>query len=325
MVNAASVPAAIVPAARRATWPRSPTPCAATPPGRPPRPRPPAPGPARQKRPLRGRSKDAHGSQPPRTGGRTATPGSTRPPDMLLAQWPDAKGLRRRRLRGEDPRQGDPHRSPPTLSGHQDPQGGPAAPSKDTARPCCLADAGERARAPSPSPPACSPSSAKAKTRPACSPAKATPSAPTAASSWSPKACPPSACPPPSTRSRCTATPPTCVPDIYGKIGNSGVSIATLDDMKVLYDGFDLATDHLGVDDHQRPGADHPVPHEHGHRPAARQVQGRQRPRPDRRRSARRSAPGCWPTCAARCRPTSSRKTRARTPASSRPSSRSRR
>ncbi|WP_126444073.1 fused isobutyryl-CoA mutase/GTPase IcmF [Sulfuricystis multivorans] len=30
-------------------------------------------------------------------------------------------------------------------------------------------------------------------------------------------------------------------PDIYGKIGNSGVSIATLDDMKALYDGFDLA------------------------------------------------------------------------------------
>ncbi len=29
-------------------------------------------------------------------------------------------------------------------------------------------------------------------------------------------------------------------PDIYGKVGNSGVSIASLDDMKVLYDGFDL-------------------------------------------------------------------------------------
>ena len=29
-------------------------------------------------------------------------------------------------------------------------------------------------------------------------------------------------------------------PDIYGKIGNSGVSIATLDDMKSLYDNFDL-------------------------------------------------------------------------------------
>ncbi len=29
-------------------------------------------------------------------------------------------------------------------------------------------------------------------------------------------------------------------PDIYGKVGNSGVSIATLDDMKELYKGFDL-------------------------------------------------------------------------------------
>ena len=29
-------------------------------------------------------------------------------------------------------------------------------------------------------------------------------------------------------------------PDIYGKVGNSGVSVATLDDMKVLYGGFDL-------------------------------------------------------------------------------------
>ena len=30
-------------------------------------------------------------------------------------------------------------------------------------------------------------------------------------------------------------------PDIYGKIGNSGVSVATLDDAKILYSGFDLA------------------------------------------------------------------------------------
>jgi isobutyryl-CoA mutase len=29
-------------------------------------------------------------------------------------------------------------------------------------------------------------------------------------------------------------------PDIYGKVGTSGVSVATLDDMKQLYDGFDL-------------------------------------------------------------------------------------
>jgi methylmalonyl-CoA mutase len=31
-------------------------------------------------------------------------------------------------------------------------------------------------------------------------------------------------------------------PDIYGRIGNSGVSIATLDDMKRLYSGFDLCS-----------------------------------------------------------------------------------
>ncbi len=33
---------------------------------------------------------------------------------------------------------------------------------------------------------------------------------------------------------------PDVRPDIYGKVGNSGVSIATLDDMGVLYSGFDL-------------------------------------------------------------------------------------
>ena len=33
---------------------------------------------------------------------------------------------------------------------------------------------------------------------------------------------------------------PAVRPDIFGKIGNSGVSVATLDDMKKLYSGFDL-------------------------------------------------------------------------------------
>ncbi|MFM2073788.1 MAG: Methylmalonyl-CoA mutase [Pseudomonadota bacterium] len=33
---------------------------------------------------------------------------------------------------------------------------------------------------------------------------------------------------------------PDLRPDIYGKVGNSGVNVATLDDMKVLYSGFDL-------------------------------------------------------------------------------------
>ncbi|MCU1587356.1 MAG: methylmalonyl-CoA mutase, large subunit, partial [Frankiales bacterium] len=36
-------------------------------------------------------------------------------------------------------------------------------------------------------------------------------------------------------------------PDIYGKVGTSGVSIATLDDMKVLYDGFDLCSPDTSV------------------------------------------------------------------------------
>src|SRR5437016_5988928 len=36
-------------------------------------------------------------------------------------------------------------------------------------------------------------------------------------------------------------------PDIYGKVGNSGVSIATLDDMKVLYSSFDLCNPSTSV------------------------------------------------------------------------------
>ncbi|MEZ2309556.1 fused isobutyryl-CoA mutase/GTPase IcmF [Paraburkholderia sp. RCC_158] len=36
-------------------------------------------------------------------------------------------------------------------------------------------------------------------------------------------------------------------PDIYGKVGNSGVSVATLDDMHVLYDGFDLCAPETSV------------------------------------------------------------------------------
>jgi isobutyryl-CoA mutase len=40
---------------------------------------------------------------------------------------------------------------------------------------------------------------------------------------------------------------PDLRPDIYGKVGNSGVSIATLDDMKVLYSGFDLTSPSTSV------------------------------------------------------------------------------
>jgi len=40
---------------------------------------------------------------------------------------------------------------------------------------------------------------------------------------------------------------PAVRPDIYGKVGNSGVSIATLDDLKVLYSGFDLTAPNTSV------------------------------------------------------------------------------
>ena len=40
---------------------------------------------------------------------------------------------------------------------------------------------------------------------------------------------------------------PDLRPDIYGKVGNSGVSIATLDDLKVLYSGFDLTAPNTSV------------------------------------------------------------------------------
>jgi methylmalonyl-CoA mutase len=40
---------------------------------------------------------------------------------------------------------------------------------------------------------------------------------------------------------------PDIRPDIYGKIGTSGVSICSLDDIKILYDGFDLSAPNTSV------------------------------------------------------------------------------
>src|ERR687890_572560 len=40
---------------------------------------------------------------------------------------------------------------------------------------------------------------------------------------------------------------PDTRPDVYGKVGTSGVSIATLEDMKVLYGGFDLTSPSTSV------------------------------------------------------------------------------
>ena len=82
---------------------------------------------------------------------------------------------------------------------------------------------------------------------------------------------------------------PALRPDIYGKVGNSGVSIATLDDMEVLYSGFDLTEpEHLGQHDDQRPGADDPGDvHQHRDRPEARGVPRREEARAERRRGGR--------------------------------------
>jgi methylmalonyl-CoA mutase len=112
-------------------------------------------------------------------------------------------------------------------------------------------------------------------------------------------------------------------PDIYGKVGTSGVSVATLDDMRELYAGFDLTSPTTSVS----MTINGPAPTilafflntvmdraveawatENGREPSA------------RRRTASVLVP--WPRCAARSRPTSSRRTRARTPACSPRSSR---
>ena len=157
-------------------------------------------------------------------------------------------------------------------------------------------------------------------------------------------------------------------PDIYGRIGNSGVSIASLDDMKRLYSGFDLCAPSTSVSMtingpapmilamFMNTAIDQQVERwlrENGrwdeargaHREAVRGPRTRRATAASCRRattapgsacsasaampsSTRRPTRGSAPTrsraCAARCRPTSSRRTRRRTPASSRPSSRSR-
>ena len=176
----------------------------------------------------------------------------------------------------------------------------------------------------SPSPPASSRSSATARTRPGCSPARATRSAPTAASSCSSE----------------------------GGDGHPALDRVRLGDAlrprprpapRHLRQGRHLRrlgrdprrhegalrrlrpgrADDLGVDDDQRPGADRAgVLPQHRHRPAGRRVPraARAASRPPRSAPSSRRTP--WRTSAAPCRPTSSRRTRARTPACSPPSSR---
>ena len=78
-------------------------------------------------------------------------------------------------------------------------------------------------------------------------------------------------------------------PDIYGKVGNSGVSIASVDDAKKLYSRLrSRRSVDVGVDDDQRPGADAArVLLERRDRSAVREVDHATRARPPR--STRRS------------------------------------
>ena len=59
-------------------------------------------------------------------------------------------------------------------------------------------------------------------------------------------------------------------PDIYGKIGTSGVSVCSLDDMKILYSGFDLCAPNVSVSHTINAPRAHDPGHvfQHGHRPA---------------------------------------------------------
>ena len=298
----------------RATWPRSPTRCAATSSAPSNRPRL-----AREIQQLRGHGRDAARPTSPngtgaveavrRPGRAAAKRGSTRRRQEAARDVAgDAQGLRRRRIRGEDPRPGDPHRADPHHAvGHQDPQGRAAAlrgPRRDPA----LADARERARAAFPTPPACSPSSARTRTRRACSPAKATPSAPTGASSCCRAGMPAKRLSTAFDSVTLYGNDPDQRPDIYGKVGNSGVSIATLDDMKVLYSAASTCAHPATCVSMTINGPAPTILAMFMNTAIDQQLdkfRRRQRPRADRRRSAPRSAHGCWRTCAARCRPTS--------------------
>ena len=218
------------------------------------------------------------------------------------------EGLLGRRVRGEDPRPGAAHASSRTtsLSGTQVPK--VALPRyEDAGRDPALAAAREPARASSRSPPACSRSSARTRTRRACSRARATPDR---------------------TNRRFHLLS-------QGHAGEAPVDRVRLRDAvrlrprraaRHLRQGRQLAAsrsharrhegallglrpvrpDDLGVDDDQRSGADDPrVVLQHRDRPAGREVRSDNGREPtedelpeDQRKDALRP-------CAARCRPTS--------------------
>ena len=165
----------------------------------------------------------------------------------------DQGGVRRRRVRREDPRQGDPHGADDDVAvGHEGAQGR-AAGVRGRRRDPALAADGERARQLSvhrrrvPVQARERGSDADVRRRRRRVPHQ--PALPLLADGMPAKRL--------STAFDSVTlygNDPDRRPDIYGKVGNSGVSIATLDDMKVLYSGFDLLRpEQFRVDDDQRP------------------------------------------------------------------------
>ena len=202
-----------------------------------------AAGALRRERARRGRGADATrrelrraynqraGSDRRRGAGRCSSPGR-RARAAATAETYSVTRCASRRVKGENYTE--------TMSHSRDAEAG-GAEAQGLGRAAAFLLAPRICRAPIPTPAASIPTGARRRTRPACSPARARRSAPTAASITAGAAA--TAATRLSTAFDSTTLygeDPDTRPDIYGRTGNSGVSVATLDDMKKLYSGFDL-------------------------------------------------------------------------------------
>ena len=152
------------------------------------------------------------------------------------------RGLLGRRAGRHGARQGDPHLARAGVVVRQPDPSGLAARATPTTATSCRSCAARTSPATSRSPPASSRSSGTTRTPPGCSPARGTRSAPTAGSRCSPQGQPATRLSTAFDSVTLYGRDPDKRPDIYGKVGTSGVSVATLDDMRELYAGFDLTS-----------------------------------------------------------------------------------
>ena len=145
-----------------------------------------------------------------------------------------------------------------SLSGNRDPAGG-AAPVLRPRASCCASCARRTCRATSRSPPGCSRSSAKARTRRGCSPGEGDPFRTNRRFKLLSEGSPATRLSTAFDSVTLYGRDPGESPDVYGKVGTSGVSIATLEDMKALFDGFDLTAPNTSVSmTINGPAPDHP-------------------------------------------------------------------